>query len=116
MKKFQILVIGNNDNGCTPELEKLAYENVRKGFQERFEAEMVTEQSAINKSNYDAQSEVYELKKQFSELLTTLTDERTNVIAKQEQAVAELNIPSSDEIAKMSWKEINDVMARLEGN
>ena len=26
MKKFQILVIGNNDNGCTPELEKLAYE------------------------------------------------------------------------------------------
>ena len=25
-KKRQILVIGNNDNGCTPELEKLAYE------------------------------------------------------------------------------------------
>ena len=26
MKKRQILVIGNNDNGCTPEIEKLAYE------------------------------------------------------------------------------------------
>ena len=26
MKKFQILVIGNNDNGCTPALEKIAYE------------------------------------------------------------------------------------------
>ena len=26
MKKRQILVIGNNDNGCTPELEKLAYD------------------------------------------------------------------------------------------
>jgi len=26
MKKFQILVIGNNDNGCTPELEKIACE------------------------------------------------------------------------------------------
>ncbi|MEM2160222.1 MAG: TIGR00725 family protein [Candidatus Nitrosotenuis sp.] len=25
-KKRQILVIGNNENGCTPELEKLAYE------------------------------------------------------------------------------------------
>jgi len=25
-KKIQILVIGNNTNGCTPELEKLAYE------------------------------------------------------------------------------------------
>ena len=97
------------------QLEKLAYENVRKGFQERFDAEMITEQSAINKSNYDAQSEVSELKKQFSELLTTLTDERTNVIAKHDEAVAELDIPSNDEIAKMSWNEINDVMARLEG-
>ena len=26
MKKRQILVIGNNDNGCTPELEKIAYD------------------------------------------------------------------------------------------
>ncbi|KFM20771.1 hypothetical protein AAA799D07_00217 [Marine Group I thaumarchaeote SCGC AAA799-D07] len=26
VKKQQILVIGNNDNGCTPEVEKIAYE------------------------------------------------------------------------------------------
>ena len=26
MKKFQILIIGNNDNGCTPELENIAYQ------------------------------------------------------------------------------------------
>ena len=26
MKNRQILVVGNNDNGCTPELEKLAYD------------------------------------------------------------------------------------------
>jgi len=26
VKKLQILVIGNNDNGCTPEMEKIAYE------------------------------------------------------------------------------------------
>ena len=26
VKRKQILVIGNNDNGCTPEIEKLAYE------------------------------------------------------------------------------------------
>ena len=25
-KKYQILIIGNNDNGCTPEIEKMAYE------------------------------------------------------------------------------------------
>jgi len=97
------------------QLEKLAYDNVRKSFQSRFESEMVKEQSTINKSNYDAQSEVHELKKQFSELLTTLTDERTNVIAKQEEVVANLNIPTNDEIAKMSWDEINNMVNRLEG-
>ena len=26
MKKLQILIIGNNDNGCTPELENIAYQ------------------------------------------------------------------------------------------
>ena len=26
MKNRQILVIGNNDNGCTPEVEKIAYD------------------------------------------------------------------------------------------
>ena len=98
------------------QLEKLAYENVRKSFQGRFEAEMITEQGSINKSNYDAKNEVDELKKQFSDLLTTLTDERTNVITKQEQVVADLNIPNGDEIAKMSWDEINAVMSRLTGN
>ena len=25
MRKRQILIIGNNDNGCTPELEKIAF-------------------------------------------------------------------------------------------
>jgi len=26
LKKLQILIIGNNENGCTPELEKIAYD------------------------------------------------------------------------------------------
>ena len=26
VKMRQILIIGNNDNGCTPELEKIAYD------------------------------------------------------------------------------------------
>ena len=26
MRKRQILIIGNNDNGCTPELEEVAYD------------------------------------------------------------------------------------------
>ena len=32
-KMRQVLVIGNNDNGCTPELESIAYETGKEGRQ-----------------------------------------------------------------------------------
>lgn len=98
------------------QLEKLAYENVRKNFSSRFEAEMKTETEQIAKANYDAKGEVDELKQQFSDLLKSLKDERTNVITKQTEAVEALNIPSGEDIAKMDWRELNDVVRRLEGN
>ena len=38
-KMLQILVIGNNDNGCTPELETLAYDTgkevAKSGFSKK---------------------------------------------------------------------------------
>ncbi len=97
------------------QLEKAAYESVKNNFQERFNAEMVVKAEEIEKSNYDAKAEVAELKEQFSSLLKSLTEEKTTVIRKQEEAVAELDIPSSEEIAKMDWSDINALMERLEG-
>ena len=96
------------------QLEKMAYETVKGKFQKRFEAEMVAKEAEIAKSSYDAQSEVAELKKQFSDLLKSLKDEKTTVIRKQEEAIEALNIPSPDTIAKMDWSEINQLVNRLE--
>jgi len=97
------------------QLEKAAYETVKNNFQARFDAEMVAKKEEIAKSNYDAKAEVAELKEQFSSLLKSLTQEKETVIRKQEEVVAELNIPSGDEIAKMDWSDINALVERLEG-
>ena len=96
------------------QLEKMAYETVKGKFQKRFDSEMVSKEAEIVKASYDAQSEVSELKQQFSDLLKSLTDEKTTVIRKQEKAIEALNIPSSDTIAKMDWSEINQLVNRLE--
>jgi HK97 family phage prohead protease len=97
------------------QLEKMAFDSVKNGFQDRFNAEMVAKTEEIEKSNYDAKSEVAELKKQFSDLLTSLKDEQETVIRKQEEAVAELNLPNGEEISKMDWSDINALVEKLEG-
>ena len=97
------------------QLEKAAYEAVKNQFQTRFDAEMVAKTEEIEKANYDAKTEVAELKEQFSSLLKSLKEEKETVIRKQEEVVAELNIPSGDEIAKMDWSDINALVERLEG-
>ena len=97
------------------QLEKAAYEAVKNQFQTRFDAEMVAKTEEIEKASYDAKAEVAELKEQFSSLLKSLKEEKETVIRKQEEVVAELNIPSGDEIAKMDWSDINALVERLEG-
>lgn len=97
------------------QLEKMAFNKVKAGFQARFDAEMVSKTEEIEKANYDAKAEVAELRKQFTDLLTNLKAEEQSVIRKQEEAVAELNIPNGDEIAKMDWSDINALVERLEG-
>ena len=97
------------------ELEKMAFETVRNNFQSRLEAEMVAKSQEIEKSQYDAQAEVMELRKQFNDLLGSLKEEKATVIRKQQEVVQEINFPTGDEIAKMDWSEINALVERLEG-
>jgi len=96
------------------QLEKAAYDAIKEKFQTRFDSEMVAKTEEIEKANYDAKSEVAELKKQFSDLLSSLDENKESVIRKQEEAVAELNLPTGDEIAKMDWNDINALVERLE--
>ena len=96
------------------QLEKAAYDAIKDNFQTRFDSEMVAKTEEIEKANYDAKSEVAELKKQFSDLLSSLEENKESVIRKQEEVVAELDLPTGDEIAKMDWNDINALVERLE--
>ena len=95
-------------------LEAMAYENLSKTFSDRFDSELKAQDEAIAKANYDAKAEVAELREQFASLKKSLTEEKQQVIAKQEQIVSNLNIPSTDDIVKMSWDELHQVIDNLE--
>ena len=97
-------------------MEKLAYEDIKRGFQERFNAEVAQKNDAIAKASYDPRAEVNELKKQFSDLLDTLKNDAEMTIKKQEDAIASLNMPTYEEISKMDWSDIHLTIQRLEEN
>ena len=87
------------------QLEKLAYDNLQKSFQQRFENEVSSRENLIAKQNYDAASEIASLKNEFTELRKSLTAERDVIAKAQQEAVA--NIPTLDDIAKMDWSDIH---------
>ena len=93
----------------------MAYDNLTDTFQKRLDSEITEKNAEIAKSEYDAHSEVTELKKQFSELLTYLQDNKDNTIIKQQKVVEELQVPSSEDIAKMSWGELDAEIKRMAG-
>ena len=86
-------------------LEKLAYDNLQKSFQQRFEDEVSSRENLIAKQNYDAASEITALKEEFTELRKSLTAEREVIAKAQEEAVA--NVPTMDDIAKMDWSDVH---------
>jgi len=86
-------------------LEKLAYDNLQKSFDSRFEQEISSRENLLAKQNYDAASEIASLKDEFTELRKSLTAEREVIVKAQEEAVA--NIPTMDDIAKMDWSDVH---------
>jgi HK97 family phage prohead protease len=96
------------------QMEKLAYEDIKRSFQSRFDNEVTAKNEAIAKANYDPRAEVNELKKQFSDLLDTLKNDAEMTIKKQEDAIASLNVPTYEEISKMDWNDIHLTIQRLE--
>jgi len=96
------------------QMEKLAYDDIKRSFQGRLNSELAVKKANVERNEYDAQAEVSELKKQFGELLDTLKNDAEMTITKQQKVVADMNIPSYEDIAKMDWNEIHLTMQRLE--
>ena len=92
------------------QLEKIAYENLAKSFETRFKSEVSARTDIIAKQNYDAKSEVSALKEELAELRKSFTVEKETILKSQQPKSVEL--PSMDEVANMSWADLN----RLAGN
>ena len=93
------------------QLEKLAYDNLQKSFEERFAREVSTKESILAKSQYDAQSEIASLKDEFTALRKSLTAEKETILKAQEEAIVEL--PSMEELAEMDWSDIHKMVGGL---
>ena len=98
------------------QLEKLAYGDVKKQFEARFEAEMVAKAEEIAKSEYNAQDEVTALKEEFADLRKSLVAEKESIIKAQTEATAlPDNFPTSLEaIAKMDWNDLHNLVRDME--
>jgi HK97 family phage prohead protease len=90
------------------QLEKLAYDNLQKQFENRFESEVGSRETLIAKANYDAQNEIASLKEEFTLLRKSLTAEKDTILKAQEESAVQL--PSMDEMAEMDWSDIHKMV------
>jgi hypothetical protein len=90
------------------QLEKLAYDNLQKSFEQRFKAETSSREHLIEKANYDAQAEIAAMKNEFSQLRKSLTAEKETILKAQEEATVKL--PTMDELAEMDWSDIHKMV------
>ena len=98
------------------QLEKLAYGDVKKQFENRFKAEMISKANEIAKSEYNAQDEVSALKQEFADLRKSLIEEKDSIIKAQvEASTLPENFPTSLEaIAKMDWNDLHNLVRDME--
>ena len=89
-------------------LEELAYDNLRKSFETRFETEVSNRENILAKSQYDAQAEIASIKEEFSELRKSLTAEKETILKAQEDSI--IKMPSIDDIASMEWADIHKMV------
>jgi len=93
------------------QLEKLAYDNLQKSFENRFAQEVSVKETILSKSQYDAQAEIASMKQEFTQLRKSLTAEKDSIIKAQEESI--VTLPSMDELAEMNWSDIHKMVGGL---
>ena len=90
----------------------MAYDNLSKTFGERFQEELSVKKSAVERAEYDARSDVADLKTEFAELRKSLSEKNESEIRKAAEVSFEMpdNFPTSVEEAHgLSWADIHDL-------
>ena len=93
------------------QLEALAYDNLRKSFESRFNSERNSRENILAKSQYDAASEITSLKEEFTQLRKSLTAEKDSIIKAQTEAT--VTLPSLDDLAEMEWSDIHKMVNNI---
>ena len=93
------------------QLEALAYDNLRKSFESRFNSERNSRENILAKSQYDAASEISSLKQEFTQLRKSLTAEKDSIIKAQTEAT--VTLPSLDDLAEMEWSDIHKMVNNI---
>jgi len=93
------------------QLEALAYDNLRKSFETRFNAERANRENILAKSQYDAASEISSLKEEFTQLRKSLTAEKDSIIKAQKEAT--ITLPSLEDISEMDWSDIHKMVNNI---
>lgn len=90
------------------QLEKRAYDNLQKSFENRFKSEVSSKENLLSKAQYDAQAEIASMKNEFALLRKSLTAEKDSIIKAQTEAT--VTLPSMDELAQMEWSDIHKMV------
>ena len=93
------------------QLEKLAYNNLQKSFENRFKSEVSSKENLLSKAQYDAQAEIASMKQEFTQLRKSLTAEKDSIIKAQEESI--VTLPNMDELAEMNWSDIHKMVGGL---
>ena len=91
------------------QLEKMAYDSLKKQFESRFIEETTARKDAVAKSEYDAKNEVETLREEFATLRKSLIERNDEIVKSQTIEVPEIDV------AEMSWGDVHNFMAQYEG-
>ena len=96
------------------QLEKIAYDSMNTQFESRFATEQSVRKATTERNDYDARSEVAELKEQFAELRKSLTEENSQIVKEESTVSLPDGFPVSiDDVSDMSWGDIHNLARKF---
>jgi HK97 family phage prohead protease len=96
------------------QLEKIAYDSMNKQFESRFATEQTVRKATTERNEYDARSEVAELKEQFADLRKSLTTENSQIVKEESTVSLPDGFPTTtDDISAMSWGDIHNLARKF---
>jgi HK97 family phage prohead protease len=90
------------------QLEKLAYDSLKKQFQARFVEETSVRKADVLRNEYDAKNEVETLRVEFATLRKSLEERNDEIVKSQSVEIPEMNV------SEMSWGDIHNFVAKYE--